>query len=229
MKLNDIDINYINHRMDSFSIMYQEIYDELTDHVITAIEKARANNDNRSIEIVFNHVIDSHFGSSKGIKKIAIKNALAYHKKTGKILWADIKYYLHHPVALAMGTMIFVGFYLPQNKTTSIVLIALLIITAFIPAVYVYRQAKKTITGYKKLSVVKDYVRVRSTFLVPIVSLLFCSGTFGKLFDIYFLNPMHFYPVVYMLFINFFLIYGLSCIRLCNQEFKVFSNINHNR
>jgi hypothetical protein len=225
MKLNATNIKYISHRMDNFRIMYQEIYDELTDHVITAIETARANNDSRTIEIIFDDVIDSHFGGGQGIKKIALKNALAYHKKTGKALWADIKYYLNHPVILAMIVLIFVSFYLPHNKITSIVLMALLIIAAGIPYVYVYRRSKKTVTGYKKLSLVKDWVRVRSVFLVPIVSLLFCSSTFGKLFHIYFLNPLNFYPVVYMLFISFFLIYGLSCIRLCNQEFKVFSNI----
>jgi hypothetical protein len=36
-----------------------------------------------------------------------------------------------------------------------------------------------------------------------------------------FLNPAHYPPVVFMLLFCFFIIYGLSCIRLVKQEFKI--------
>jgi hypothetical protein len=49
MKLTPEELQWINKRMDWYTIKYQEIYDEILDYIITAIEAKRAIGDNRPI------------------------------------------------------------------------------------------------------------------------------------------------------------------------------------
>jgi len=53
MKLTIFDLDYINDRLkNDIKSIYQEPYDEIKDHIITAIEVARENGDQRNIASV---------------------------------------------------------------------------------------------------------------------------------------------------------------------------------
>ena len=67
MTLTGTELEWINKRMDWYDIKYQEIYDEIADHIITAIEKERQEGDNRTIDIVFQNVTDRDFGGYLGV------------------------------------------------------------------------------------------------------------------------------------------------------------------
>ena len=62
MILTTEELKWINKRMEWYDIKYQEIYDEIFDHIITGIEAARVSGDHRTIDIVFQRVVDNPFG-----------------------------------------------------------------------------------------------------------------------------------------------------------------------
>src|SRR5580698_9586695 len=95
MTLNNNDIAYISQRLAAYPIIiYHEIYDEMLDHVISAIEVRRGNGDERDIELLYNEVIETQFGGMKGITKLVLQNVSAYNKYTRRIFWLQFRKYL---------------------------------------------------------------------------------------------------------------------------------------
>jgi predicted Zn-ribbon and HTH transcriptional regulator len=71
MKLTPTEIAWINNELDTHQIMYQEIYDEIKDHIITAIETVRANGDERNVALVFSEVMSAQFPGYRPFEEIA--------------------------------------------------------------------------------------------------------------------------------------------------------------
>ena len=222
MKLNDTDTNYINHRMDTYDIKYQEIYDEIKDHVISAIETVRASGDGRNIVTVFDEMMEKQFPGYYAFEKIAIAYEKAYHTKIMKTLWANMKQYLSWQVIVTICLLLAISFYLPQNKSTSLVFMVTLLIIAIIPQFYTLGKTNSIKPPKGKRSMVKQHVRYWGAILLIFTNLLLNSiGFLGKEYHINYLNPLYFYPAVYVLLISSFIIYGLSSMRLCRQELKI--------
>ncbi|WP_183580464.1 hypothetical protein HDF18_25920 [Mucilaginibacter sp. X5P1] len=221
MKLTAIDLDYINNRLkNDIKSIYQEPYDEIKDHIITAIEVARENGDQRNIAFVFDELMETHFKDYRTFEKIIKEYPLTYYKKITKLHWANIKYYLNWQAALLITLFVITGFYLPQNKITFFSLIIGLIATAFMPAIYFFYQSKILIikTDKGKSSIVKLSMQSMSTLLIFIGIILNGICQIARIF--HFFNPV-FHPVVYILLLSCFVIYGLSSMRLCRQEFKI--------
>ena len=221
MKLTAIDLDYINDRLkNDIKSIYQEPYDEIKDHIITAIEVARENGDQRNIAFVFDELIETHFMGYQTFEKIIKGYPLTYYKKITKLHWANIKYYLNWQAVLLITLFVITGFYLPQNKITFLELIIGLIATAFMPAIYFFYQSKILIikTDKGKSSLVKLSMQSMSTLLIFIGIILNSICQLARIF--HFFNPV-FHPVVYILLLSCFVIYGLSSMRLCRQELKI--------
>jgi len=222
MKLNADELEIVAKRMDTYQIIYQEIHDELTDHMISAIETARANGDQRTVELVFDDVVNNNFSGDQAFKKIQLKYVRAYNKQIMKIMRANIKYYLNWQVILLIVAMVIASFYLPQTKVIPTVLLFTLIIAAFWPCFYALLKSKNIKTKKKKMSLIKSYVTSVSQFLTFIVYItLFVFRFIANKLHITFLNPAHYPPVVYVLLLSFFIIYALSSIRLCRRLLKL--------
>ena len=71
MKLTAEELATVNKRLDGYHIIYQEVYDEIADHIITAIEIERAGGDERPVELLFDTVVEKQFPGNKTIQKIA--------------------------------------------------------------------------------------------------------------------------------------------------------------
>jgi len=222
MKLNADEIAWIGKRMETYHIIYQEIHDELTDHIITAIETARANGDQRAIETVFEDVVAAHFPGEKAMQKIQFKYVVAYNRKIRKTMWENMKYYFNLPVILATIILIISGFYLPRGIATAFVMMLLLIIAAAIPQFYVMRKLPKIKLGKRKMSLIRSFVTSRSSNLM-LISTFWISvvGFWARQEHIDSLNPKNYHPVVFMVLLSFFIVYGLSSMRLCRQELKL--------
>ena len=222
MKLSNDEIAWIDKRMGSYAIIYQEIYDEITDHIITGIETARANGDNRDIEMIFDGVIATHFPGKKAIEKIQFKYVMAYDRKIRKTMLANMLYYFNIRAALATLVMIGIGFYLPVGKVTALIFWLLLIIIAAIPQVYVIRKLPKTKRDKKKMSLVRTFISSRARNLLLISNFIFIIiGFLARREHISFLDPANYHPAVFMLILSFFIIYSQSSMRLCRQELKL--------
>jgi hypothetical protein len=221
MILTTEELNWINKRMDWYDIKYQEIYDEILDHILTGIEAARTGGDKRSIDIVFQQVVDHHFGGYLGIDNIVTAHEKAYRNRIGKTMLANYRYYINWQTIAMLVLLMIAGFYLPRNKPTSIILMCGLLVMAIVPFVYAFVKSRSIKTAKGKRSMVKGFVLTRSFLLVWLLSTLL-NGL--NLFKDEWHNPIQAYlyqPFIYMLFFFFFMIYGLSIVRLCKQEFKI--------
>ena len=222
MKLSVTDLTYINHRMETYDIKYREIYDEITDHVISAIETMRAKGDNRNIATLFDEMMEKQFPGYYAFKKIASHYQKAYDVKIRKMLAANFRYYLNVPALITILLLCVIGFYLPQNKPMAVSFMIAMVLVALTPQFYVYLKTNKINSTKGKRSIVKQHVRYWSTILIIVNNLILnCIGFLGKEYKINFLNPIYFHPTFYILLLSAFTIYALSSMRLCRQELRL--------
>jgi hypothetical protein len=117
--------------------------------------------------------------------------------------------------------LVIIGFNLPHNKPTNIVMWIGLVATAFVPVIFALRNAPQIKTDDGKKSFVKSYMTTRACALLVLLSSLLNTFNFvGEQWNIYFIRPKNYPPVVCMLLLSFFIIYGLSTIQVCKQEYK---------
>lgn len=66
-KLLPYEIDWVKHRLRIYHMDYAEVYDEVYDHMLSAIEEKRRKGDTREILSLFQEVMDDDIGSHKGI------------------------------------------------------------------------------------------------------------------------------------------------------------------
>ena len=110
MKLNYWELDSIHTRMKSYDIKYQEIYNELFDHIVTAIEQKRAEGDTRSIEKMYTEVIDVQFGGYYGVEMVAKSHEAGYKKKVRKLIWGNFRSYLNYQSLLFTAILTGISF-----------------------------------------------------------------------------------------------------------------------
>jgi hypothetical protein len=224
MKLTAIDLDYIDDRLEACEFKYQEIYDEIRDHVIMAIEVSRKSGDERVIESVFDDMMSTQFPGYYAFEKIAIAYEKAYRIKIKKTIWANFRYYLNLQNILLLAVLFIIMFYLPQNKLTNIALFVCGIALAVVPVIYAHFQTQQVKTDAGKKSIVKEHIKTRAAFLLlinlyvlsPIIMNEHTSLSY-KFYRFY----SYYDSVIGMLLILFYIIYTLSIVRLCRQEFKI--------
>jgi len=222
MKLTPEELQWIEKRMGWYTIRYQEIYDEILDHIITAIEVKRATGDNRPIDVVFQNVIDSNFNGYQGIEDIVLSHIKSFQRKIKNSLRANYRYYINWQ-SLIFTTLLIViaGFYVPAGKTTFTIMIISIYIGALIPFVYAALSSRKIKIAKGKRSIIKGYILMHANGLIFTLYPIFQLIKWGKESAPLFLKPFLYYPVIYLVLFYVFAIYGLSVIRLCKQEFKI--------
>jgi len=221
MALTANELEWISKRMDWYDIKYQEIYNEISDHILTAIENVRREGDQRPIDIVFQGVVDNHFGGYMGIEEIVKTTEKAYRGKIEKTIRANYSYYTNRQKAILLFLLTVIGFYLPYNKTTAIIMTIGLLLIAIVPVIYAYVQSRTIKTDKGKRSMVKSHVIGRAFLLIIFFNGIVNTANFiARELNWTFMRPI-FPPVVYMIFYFLFIIYGLSIVQLCKQEFKI--------
>jgi hypothetical protein len=222
MKLSATDLEYINQRMETYPIMYQEIYDEILDHVISAVEIARQKNDQRDIEFVFDEIMNNHFGGLKEIRRIVLQNVMAYNKKISKEFKANFKSYLNWQTVVLIAIIIIGSFYLPETKIINAILLFAVLIASFCPVFYTLIKTWGIKTIKRKRSLAKAYVISFSQHLTIVTYvILFVPRFVPKSWHLSFLNPLRYSPFIYVSLLCFFVVYTLSVIQLYKQVFKV--------
>ncbi len=75
------EIDLIGLLLDTYQIKYQEIYDEIFDHMISAVEDIRGCGDQRSIGVLFIEVVQTQFPGNQPFQLIERQYEKAYKKK----------------------------------------------------------------------------------------------------------------------------------------------------
>ena len=224
MILSTDELQWVTNRMRVYDIKYQEIYNELFDHVITAIEVKRAAGDSREILNVFQDVIDKHFGGYAGIEELAAGQEKAYSTRIRKTFRTIFGSYFNWKLLAFTVITLGLTFKLPNVKLVHNILLVLILLFAVSPMVYTY------ITITKKVKVAKGKRSLLKGQLVTqaYLPLIFLNGAL-YLPTIFFVNddtstgvklfeqlPL---PVL-MLVMIFYMLLNLSAINLCNQILK---------
>jgi len=222
MKLTTTDLDYIDERLETHGLKYQEIYNEIRDHVILAIETARSAGDERAIESVYNDMMAVQFPGYYPFERISITYEKAYRARIKKTVWANVRYYLSplNVIAIALVSLI-AGYKLPETQTTDIVILVVFLIASVFPIIYARIKSAEIKTDNGRESIMREQIRNRALlvffnfFVVKIVFLMCREGWHATL-----LGASNHNPAVDLFLIAFAVIYGLSIARLCRQEIK---------
>ena len=223
MKLSTEELAWVDGNLATYKIKYQEVYDELKDHILTAIETLRAAGDKREIDVLFNEVVQQQFPGYWPFEDIVNQSRLAYNRKIWQAMWANYKHYFNWETIPMMILLLAASFYLPQTKPVFVTMLCLLLIVSITPVVYVYIKSRTIKTDKGKHSLVKANLLQCANLMVIVFNFLINSvGMLAREWEpASFLNPKHFPPVVYVLLIILAFVYFLSCMRLSRQEFKI--------
>ena len=138
MTLSPEELQWVTERMKIYDIKYQEIYYEVLDHIITAIELKRDLADKREISIVFQDVVDTDFGGYLGIEELALKQQKIYTKYIGRRFNTIFCGYFN--LKLLAFTIVVSGlaYTLPNNKPMYAVFFIAIFLLAFSPLIYAF-------------------------------------------------------------------------------------------
>jgi hypothetical protein len=224
MKLSTEETNWVKDRLNWYDIPFSEIYDEIADHILTGIEEQRKMGNKQDVKIVFQQVVDEHFGGFIGIENLAKAQEKAYKKKVKRSTWLNLKAMLNWQTNLFMAAMFIVGFYLPHTKLTAGLLMAGLVVLSFYLWLYSLWLGRFSRVQKGKRSVTDIFI-ARQGFLPVVVlnSLINLPNLYSFLFNgqdyQYTLVAVH--PAVMTTALGVTLIYCLACIETGKKEFSI--------
>jgi hypothetical protein len=221
MILTIAEIEWVKERMKIYVIKYQEIYDEVLDHILTAIEERRKAGDGQDIESLFQNVVDEHFSGYAGIESLASTEEHLYRKRLSKLFYTNLKQQFNWKALIFTAVLLFGAYQLPNitfiNKMFVMVIFLLSISPVLIAFISLYGKIA-TIKGKKSL--LKRYLIAQT--LVPMMlfnSFIYCPVLIGIITgqDDNFKPIKHLPPVVMMAFLVLFMIVNISYVQSSRQ------------
>jgi hypothetical protein len=162
MKLSTAEIEWVKERMQIYVIKYQEIYDEILDHVLTAIEEKRNAGDRQPIDTVFQQVIDDHFNGFAGIESLADDEEKLYHIKINKLFNTNFKQQFNWKTLLITVVLLAVAYKLPNVRLVNKIFFGSIFLMALTPVVFVFLSLFGKIKTMKgKYSLIKKYLTAK--------------------------------------------------------------------
>jgi len=226
MKLTYWELDWVHQRMKAYFIKYQEIYNELFDHITTAIEEQREAGDTGTLQVIFEQVVKQQFGGYLGIEEVSRSYEKGYKKKVRKMIWVNFRQYINFQSLLFTLTLIAISFFLPRNnKPTTLIIAIATCIAALFSSTYAYIKLKRLKNGYGMESLV--YTQIISIANRPAMFLylaIWLPQTRSLFDDSYKFKLSNVHPAILVFVLAVILIYDFSCIKLCRQELKSLVN-----
>jgi hypothetical protein len=224
MILSADELQWVSDRMKVYGIKYQEIYNELFDHILTAIEDKRKDGDERDIMTVFQNVVDSHFGGYQGIEEVATSQEKVYIAHIRKSFRKILRSYFNWKLLLFAVVALMLTFKLPNVKLMHNMLLVIISLFAISPMVYTYITITKKVKVAKgRRSLLKDQLLTQAyrplSFLngaLYLPTIFFVSDDSSTGIKLFGQLPL----AVLMLLMVFYMLLNLSAINLCNQIIK---------
>jgi len=230
MNLTYWDLDYIHNRMKNYDIKYQEIYNELFDHIVTAIEEKQKAGDTGSLERLYTDVVDNQFGGFFGIERVAKSHEDGYKRKVKKMIWGNYRHYINFQSLLFTVVIIGLSFTMPHNKLTVGIFVSVIFMASVFPSVYAYWKLKRIKPQKGKISLVYSHTITQANLPLTFLNCLFWVPQIPYIFsDTYKYKAINVPPFILALILSLVLIYALSSMRLCQQELKQFVNINDDK
>lgn len=161
---------WVTERMKIYDIKYQEIYDELLDHILTAMEIRRREGNKLSVAILFQRVVDEHFGGYQGIEDLAKNQEKLHHKHVRDIFFSNLKGAFNWPVLIAALIVLLASSTFENTKPLRLVFGLSVFFLALSPVVYAFILLRNKITISKgKSSLFK--VHIINQTAVPLMML----------------------------------------------------------
>jgi len=167
MILTKEELEWVKERMKIYVIKYQEIYDEILDHILTGIEERRTAGDARDISVVFQDVVDEHFNGYIGIEALALSEEKIYQKNIRSLLYQRLKQSFNWQLLLISVILMALTYKMPNVKAVHGTFVVMMFVLSFGPIVY-YAYIKltgkvKTIKGKHSLLV----ILLRNQMMLP--------------------------------------------------------------
>jgi hypothetical protein len=211
MKLSAEELKWIDERMKTYQIKHGEIYHEILDHIISAMEQKREVGDNRNMETLFQQVVDGHFGGDEGVQDLAIKQDDIYKQSILKRWLQSFKHYLTWPMLGFTMAVLFLSLKLPDVMQVKLFLLIVCMLLCCSPGMYAYFSLKGRVL---------KSVEGKQSFLKAHLIAIVCtpSGLFGVLT----LNsPWSFIdylsPKIFVATMMLFALVNLATIHFCRQ------------
>ncbi|MDN3583778.1 hypothetical protein [Mucilaginibacter flavus] len=221
MMLTKDELSWIDERMKIYDIKYQEIYNEILDHIITAIEEKRKAGDQQDIKWLFQQVVDDHFGGFFGLENLATGQKDIYLQSVRRLWNASFRYYLNWQMLVFTLVAILISFKLPDVKMVRVTLMSGCLLLAFSPLLYTYFSLSgkiKTIKG--KQSLIKGHMVTRAYVPGALLNLLIYAPQFVLLFtnkDDNWSFFKHVPTTVVTAILMVFVLLNLTAIRFCKE------------
>jgi hypothetical protein len=220
MILSADELQWVKERMKIYDIKYQEIYDEILDHIITAIEERRIAGNSKEIAVVFQNVVDEHFNGYVGIEVLAVNEEKLYRKNIRCLFYQRLKKFFNWQTLIVTLILIAASYMMPNIKQIHVVFMIGIIILAFAPVVYAYKALAgkvKTIKG--KRSLLKTHIVSQAAVPIMILQPFFYLPNFFDQLngnkDFHTFN--HTKPVLLMLIFILVMITSISYVQSCKE------------
>jgi len=220
MILSEEELNWIRDRMEYYDIKYQEIYDEVLDHILTAIEERRKAGDTRQILSVFQNVVDEQFGGYAGIEALAQSQAKMHHRNIRLLFLSQLKSWFNWQTLLIAIVLLAAAYKIPHSRPVHNFFVLTVFFLVFSPVIYAYSLLAgkiKTIKG--KSSLFKSHLLGQMALpLIMFQCCLYIPGLFDEANNReQFSSIKNLGPVAMMAIVIFLSIINLSYIQTCRQ------------
>lgn len=222
MKLTAQECAWIDGEMQWFEIRYQEIYDELLDHVITAVEQIRTNGDTRSVETIYNEVIAQQFGGRSGVEAIAKTHEKAYRAKIYNMVFSDYKRGIIFRILTVTILSTALDMILPESPIVTIALYVAMMVALLSMGIYLLIKMQKIKKVNGRESIRKTNVIMQTFWPFAFFNLLFNIPNFIHHF--WGFNAKKFvvaHPIIPLYLLGYTIFYAISCYRVYEKEIKI--------
>lgn len=221
MILSPEELKWIDDRMMIYEIKYQEIYNEIVDHIITAIEEKRKAGDTSEIKYLFQEVVDKHFGGYNGVEKLVASQENTF-KESVQSLWTKcVKHYLTWPMLVFTVIAVLLSLQLPNVKIVRGIMMLMCTLLAFSPLMYAYTVMPNELRKLKgKKSLLKDHFITKAGTPAMFLNFVFYLPQLFTLWsdkesDWHIFN--HLMPPLAILIVMIFVVFNLATIRFCRE------------
>jgi hypothetical protein len=215
MKLSAEELKWIDERMKTYRLKRGDIYNEMLDHIISAIEQKREVGNNNDIETLFQQVVDRHFGGDEGILDLAVKQEGIYQQSIQKRWMQSFKHYLTWPMLGFIIIALFLSFKLPDIRQVKVLLLITYVLLTWSPGLYAY---------FSLQGKVLKSIEGNQSFLKAHLIRMICTPT-GFISMLTFSYPFYFpwsfidylSPIVFVAVIILFVLVNLATVHFCRQ------------